>query len=259
MALLYQTKGIVLGWKHHAEADRWYSVLTEDFGKIEFRARGAHKTLAKLAPHLEFMAEVELLLVHGRQYETVAGVERKRAYAGLYQDYTRLLLAKQSLYLLDVSTRPTQEDDGMYAFLQSWLLFLESLPPLRGERAAYLLSVFALRVLAVVGYEPNLGCCLLCKRNLAPQEHTLLWHPLKGGFVCRPCHVSAHRDFGGGKVLQKQTLQMLRHAAAAPFSDQLRLVLPGALLGEFHEAVESLITGHFPVVPPNTLRESCVY
>jgi len=187
MALLYQTTGIVLGWKNYAEADRWYSVLTEEFGKIEFRARGAHKTLAKLAPHLEMVAEVDLLLVNGRLYETVAGVERRRTFPQLYNDYSRLLLAKNSLYLTDFSTRPGQEDDGLYSFICGWLQFIELLPELSGERSAYLLAVFALRMLAKVGYEPELKQCLFCSGPVLPSKESIAWYPLKGGVACINC------------------------------------------------------------------------
>lgn len=259
MSLLYQTTGIVLGWKNYAEADRWYSILTEEFGKIEFRARGAHKTLAKLAPHLEMVAEVDLLLVNGRLYETVAGVERKRAFPKIYNDYSRLLLAKNSLYLTDFSTRPGQEDDGLYGFICEWLEFIEFLPELSGERSAYLLSVFALRMLAVVGYQPELKQCLFCKRAILSQADKVAWFPLKGGVACKICTEKPALGQGVPRKINYETVQMLRYAFYAPLPDQVRLVLPGVLLDEFHEAVEALITCHFPIVPPNALRGSCVF
>ena len=74
MSLLYQTTGIVLSRRDHKEVDRWYSVYTPDKGKVEFLARGGHKPLAKLTPHLEMAAVVDLLLVHGRAYQILAGV-----------------------------------------------------------------------------------------------------------------------------------------------------------------------------------------
>lgn len=51
----HTTEGIVLKKMPHGEADFLVLILTRNFGKLDFRARGARKHTSKLNPHLDFL------------------------------------------------------------------------------------------------------------------------------------------------------------------------------------------------------------
>lgn len=255
MSLLYQTKGIVLSKRDHKEVDRWYSVYTPDKGKVEFLARGGHKPLAKLTPHLEMVAEVELLLVYGRYYQTVAGVDRRRAFSGLYGDLTKLTLAHNALHLLDIGTKPHEADIGLYELLTGWLDFLEKAPELTQSRSSFLLGVFTLKLIALIGYRPELVHCLSCRKKL--EQEQFRWHAIRGGVVCHNCVQIDQEQWFSARQLSGSALKLLRHGISESFENQLRIHLSGADLLAFHEAVESLIIAHFPTIPASSLRASC--
>ena len=260
MATLYRATGIVLSRHDRREADRWYSAYTREVGKIEFLARGAHKPLAKLAPHLESPGEVDFLLVRGRYYETVAGAHRICAFPSVSQDLGALLLARSALHLVDIATRVHEPDPDLYNLIRAWLNFLDNkIPPLSDlspERSAYLLGSFTLKLLAHLGYRPELGACLSCKRPIEAARYH--WHSLKGGVVCHACAVKNQDEWFAAKNLQDDTLKLLRFALREPFEEQGRPHLPGAVLAEFHEALESLIVCHFPTIPANSIRGACL-
>lgn len=255
MSILYRVTGIVLNKRDWRESDRVYSVLTREHGKVEMVGRGARKPLAKLSPHLEFCAEVDLLVVHGRSRETVAGVERIRSFAGLYDNLSKSLVAHHTLQLVDLGTREREADRFLYDEVKNFLIFLHKTPELTSERAAFLLSAFALKLLALLGYRPELGRCLQCRETIC--SGGFHWHALKGGVVCKNCVVSDSEQWFSARPLSDETLKLVRFALGERFADLLRPRLSGGILSEYHEAVENLLVSHFPTIPATTLRAAC--
>lgn len=255
MALLYQTSGIVLSRRDHKEVDRWYSVFTPEHGKVEFLARGGHKPLAKLTPHLEMVAVVDLLLVQGRAYQTVAGVERRQGYHQIYSDLPRLVLAQNALHLVDVGTRADETDPLIYQLLEQWLEFLNNEVTISRERAGFLLGAFSLKLLSLVGYRPQLNHCLGCRQTIAPGAYQ--WHGLKGGVVCMNCTTNDQQTWFAARPMSDEALKLVRFGLDEGFTSHLRPHLKAEDLLGYHEAIESLMISHFPVIPASSLRAAC--
>lgn len=256
MSAIYHTTGIVLSQRDHREADRWYSVFTRDRGKIEVLAKGGHKPLAKLTPHLEMPAVVELMVVNGKQYDLVTGAERRVAFPNVYSDLSRLLLVQHALYLTDIGTRPHEADIALYDLLAHWLETVNSAPVFTQERAGFLLGAFGVKLLSLVGYRPEFLRCLVCRDAIVPGAYR--WSALKGGVACAACVERDQEQWFASRVISDGALKLLRYALAEPFDAHLRPHLPGELLTEYHEAVESLLVSHFPVIPANSLRSACL-
>ncbi len=252
---LERTTGIVLSRRDHRASDRWYSVFTREQGKLEFLARGGHKPLAKLTPHLEMAAVVELLLVNGRAYHTVMGVERRESFPRVYDDLVKLVLAQNALYLVDIGTRAQEADENIYDLLRSWLGFLNTEFTISQERGGFLLAAFGLKLLSMVGYRPQLHKCLGCL--CAIEESAFAWHALKGGVACSACVARDQETWFAARPLTNESLKLLRFALQEPFASHTRPHLRAPDLAGFHEAVESLIISHFPVIPASSLREAC--
>lgn len=257
MASLYHATGIVLSRKDHREADRWYSVLTREHGKVELLARGGHKVLAKLTPHLEMPAIVDFHIVNGRQFDTVAGTDRLRAFPSVYGDMSRLILVQNALHLTDIGTRPNEQDPVLYDLLVQWLETVDAAPSVTSERAGFLLGSYALKLLAIIGYRPELTRCLSCK--LAIEPGTYRWHAVKGGVVCRPCVDRDQETWFAARALSDEALKLIRYGLSEGFPSQLRPHLLADHLLEYHDAVESLMVSHFPVIPANSLRSACAF
>ncbi|NBS41090.1 DNA repair protein RecO [bacterium] len=257
MASLTHATGIVLSRKDHREADRWYSVFTREHGKVELLARGGHKILAKLTPHLEMPAIIDFHVVNGRQFDTIAGTDRLRAFSNLYTDLTRLVLAQNAFHLVDIGTRPQEPDLALYELLEQWLETVDAAPAITSERAGFLLGSFATKLLSLIGYRPELTRCLDCKTAIAPGAYR--WHALKGGVVCRSCVDRDNAQWFAARALSDDALKLIRFGLSEPFPSQLRPHLPAELLVEYHDAVEALIVSHFPVIPANSLRGACLF
>ena len=151
--------------------------------------------------------------------------------------------------------KPQEADERLYGVLLDWLAFVDTSPSISSERAGFMLGSFALKLMAVAGYRPQLGLCLSCQDALRPGAYR--WHALKGGVVCRNCTEREQEQWFAARAMTDEALKLLRFALENPFEHQLRPHLPGAVLGEFHEAVESLIVSHFPTIPANSIRAAC--
>ncbi|NQV89991.1 DNA repair protein RecO [Candidatus Uhrbacteria bacterium] len=255
MSVIYQTTGIVLSRRDHKESDRWYCVYTPDNGKVEFLARGGHKALAKLTPHLEMVAIVDLMLVHGRAYQIVAGVDRLQAFTSIYTDLPKLVLAQNALHLVDIGTRADESDGQIYTLLLDWLTFLNDETQISRERAGFLLGGFALKLLMLVGYRPELSHCLACRESIVSGQYQ--WHGLKGGVVCLNCVQRDQQQWFTARPMTDEVLKLIRFGLGATFEASLRPRLRAEDLEGFHESVESLMISHFPVIPASSLRSAC--
>lgn len=255
MSSLYSTTGIILSRRDFREADRLYSVFTRSHGKVEFIARGGHKPLAKLTPHLEMAAEVELLLVDGRTFQTVAGVERQRRFMDPSVDLSRLLLIQNSLSLVDLALRPNERDPILYDLIVDWLVFVADVGTLSDERSAFLLGSFLLKLMSICGYRPELSICLACRRMVEPGSFR--WHALKGGVVCEDCGIKNEEQWFNARRIDDGTLKLIRFALTESFKSQLRPTLTGQDMEHFHETLESYLITHFPVIPAVSIRTAC--
>jgi len=255
MNTLYRTTGFVLSKRDYKEVDRWYILYTKEFGKKSVLARGGHKPLAKLTPHLEMVAQTDFLLVNGRAYPTVAGVERRKTYPSIYTDVSKITLAQNALSLVDIGTRESEPDEKIFDLLDVYLEELQEMPELSSRRASLLLGSFTLKLMSLIGYQPELDQCLQCRIVITPKQYK--WHSLKGGVVCIPCTKKQDDQWFSAREISDESIKLLRFARKGTFEDQLKPTLSHDQLSQFHEALESLIINHFPTIPANSLAHSC--
>ena len=65
---IYTTKGIVLSERGIGEADRIYSILTRDLGKLHVKAIGVRKSVSKLRGNIEPFTISSISFVKGKDY-----------------------------------------------------------------------------------------------------------------------------------------------------------------------------------------------
>src|SRR5437899_6348533 len=77
----YRDRAVVLRKHDYGEADRIFTLLTRDHGKVGAIAKGARRTSSKLGPSLELYGHVDVLLAKGRgELDVVAQVQRVPGY-----------------------------------------------------------------------------------------------------------------------------------------------------------------------------------
>lgn len=239
-----KTSGIILRVDPLQEVDRRYRFLTPDLGKLDFIGRGAQKIKAKLAPHLEPFALVDIEVVRGRRRTTVISVERQRVFRRAASELDHRLLAQSALTLIDRYTREQDEDAALYQELCAWLEFCDSEFAAPAARRTLLLAGFLLRAFDHLGYRLELETCLACKKPIVPLAYR--WHSGKGGLVCSDCIARDRTEWFAARSVDEEVIKLLRFAREAPYFDLLRPSLVGEQVQALAAIVQDIIFYHLP-------------
>jgi len=239
-----KTEGIILSVGHFREADRRYSALTPALGKIEFIGRGARKGKAKVGPHLDPFAIIDLEIIKGARGMTVIGAERKHAFRELSESFDHRILAGAAAALLDKIVRPELEDFELYTEYRLLLQFLNDTSVLTPARTTFVLGGFLLRMLSMLGYEIELSRCLACKGDILPLSFR--WHDGHGGLVCTNCVLATPSEWVAARALEEEIITLMRFARDASYADYLRPALRSDHVGAFAMCVNDLMRHHVP-------------
>lgn len=239
-----KTEAIVLTSAPFLEADRRYSALTRDFGKVVFTGRGARKGKAKLAAHLEPYAIVDLEIIRGRRTVTVISVERQHAFRSLMEDVDRRLLTQASLSLIDKHLHEYDQDEILYHLVLDWLHFIDTRSLIPKKQQILLLGAFLLRMMQQLGYEVALNDCVACKQKIMPLSFR--WHGGKGGLVCSDCVQQDQAEWFAARSILDESVKILRFAREAEYEQILISNFAREHVEDFARIVHDLMQYHLP-------------
>jgi|GEM_PF-2272972 len=171
MAEIQRTEGIILKNIPFGEADAFFVVLTKDFGKMKIFAKGVRKIDAKLAGHMDLLNRSEIAFVMGKKFARLTGSITADYYKNIKSNFERLVVG---FFVAELSDQISEENvfaEEEYQELKNILSTLESAPD---HKVKYIPAVFAVRMLNIVGYCPNL--------DLKSNETKLLKLCLKFGY-----------------------------------------------------------------------------
>jgi DNA repair protein RecO (recombination protein O) len=130
--------------------------------------------------------------------------------------------------LVDRMVMPGEKIPGLFPLLLGGLQALEE-----GDRLSLLMSALMLKIMAILGYRPQLFVCIGCGR---PVENGVSgFNASQGGAVCRDCG----RKGMAFTAITWETLQLLQHLLADDFEAIGQLEVKGG--GE--RRVAALVTG----------------
>jgi DNA repair protein RecO (recombination protein O) len=182
---LYRTEAIVLRRRDQGEADRVLTVFTPDMGKQQLLAKGVRKITSRKAGHVELFTHSQFLVAKARTWGIVTQAETIHAFRPLREDLLRTSYAYYAAELVDRFTQEGDENRRLFELLLAALGWLGEARDLR-----LLARFFELRLLALVGYRPQLFQCVRCQADIEPVDN--FWSPAAGGVLCPRC--------GGGSV-----------------------------------------------------------
>ncbi len=185
MALAYATPGIVLGYRPLREADRLYSVLTPDRGKLELLARGSRKVTSKLAGSLEPLHLLAVEAVSGRQFDHVVGAARLEAHPVFAVDTSARVLALGLAGFLNAAVKPAEPDRRLFAIFRELLGVIGSARAVGVDNYQPLLlrDVFLWKVACILGFAADPSRCAAC-----PDGVPVTLSASVGGFLCAVHH-----------------------------------------------------------------------
>jgi DNA repair protein RecO (recombination protein O) len=229
----YEADAIVLRRLDYGEADRIVTLLTRQHGKFAAIAKGARRGKGRMSS-LDLFARSHMMLAKGRNLDVVTQVERRGDARHISGDLLRTAYASLVAEVTDKVLEERHPVDEMYDLVVETLDRLNR--PGRSPRVDC--AWFLMRMLDILGYQPQLQHCAGC--NEALPEKQAWFSPLLGGVICAAC--AAHPD--GGSSISVNGLKVLRLMAAGDADLYDRLQLTNQVLGEIERALESQLEYH---------------
>ena len=182
-------KGIILRKLDCRENDRLFVIYTDELGKIEAVAKGVRKIKSKMAGHLELFSIVNLMVAPGKNYYQIAGAERAKNFLNIKSDLVKTVLASFCLEVVDIFTKPEHADLKIYELLHGMLEIFDD-GKIKNFLKLYALSkFFVLKLMAPLGWTPELYTCVKCKKKIVPNGN--FFDASRGGLLCGQCGKTA--------------------------------------------------------------------
>ncbi|MGB9885376.1 MAG: DNA repair protein RecO [Moorellales bacterium] len=226
---LYKTGAVVLHSAPYREADALLLLFSPARGRIRALAKGVRRPKSRLRGGVQPLTRARFLLYAGRALDTVIQCELEEAYPRLHAELERWAQASYLAELLIVTTPEGAESRELYALLTTGLTLLEK------ERPEAVARFFELRLLAVLGYLPELWACTGCGRRVAGA-------PVRvgpEGLLCPTC-AQSH----GGLEIDPRTLAALRFLVAARPESLSRLQLEPPVWAELASVLQFWLGRH---------------
>ncbi len=161
------------------EADRILIIFTDRVGKLSVVAKGVRRTKSRLAGHLEPFCRSSLLIAKGRNLDIVTQASLIEPFRNIHQNENLIAYAGYFADLLDLFSVEGQENHRAYELL------LGTLDRLNTGTDPFVASlIFEFRLLALMGFKPELYKCIECGRQLMPEINGF---SLAGGVLCPDC------------------------------------------------------------------------
>lgn len=176
----YRCQGIVLRRVNVGEADRIITLYTREKGKLQAIAKGARKSLSKLAGSTELFTYGRYFLASGRDLDILTQSEIKEPFPRIRTDLKRIAYATYFVELINGLIEEFEPNYELFDTLLSALYLLE------GEVDPEIVGrYFELQVMSQLGYRPELDRCIRC--DAEPSSEQIPFSPSLGGRVCEEC------------------------------------------------------------------------
>ncbi|MFZ5364201.1 MAG: DNA repair protein RecO [Patescibacteria group bacterium] len=178
-------KGIILRKQDYRENDRLFIIYTDELGKIYAVAKGVRKIKSKMAGHLELFSVINLMLAPGKTNYQIAGAFEEKNFLNIKSDLGKTVLGSFCLEAVDIFTKTDQPDLKIYKLIHEILEIFNEGKSRNFIRLYALSKFFILKLLALLGWAPELYNCVKCKNKISPNGN--FFDAGRGGILCGRC------------------------------------------------------------------------
>lgn len=179
-ARTYRANAIVLRRVNVGETDRIITIYTREKGKLSAVAKGARKSLSKLAGATELFTYGRYFLAVGKDLDILTQTEIRESFPNIRSSLRRIAYAT---YIAELTGAMIEEREANYELFDT---LLSSLYLIEGEVDPEIVArYFELQLMSLMGYRPELNCCVKCSNK--PNSEGIIFSPSLGGMVCEVC------------------------------------------------------------------------
>lgn len=172
-------KGIVIAENNMGDYDKMLTILTPNFGKISCVAKGARRQQSALLAGTQLFCFGEYLMYKGTNTYHINSCETIEIFYNLRMDLDKL---KYAIHINKIIQDVTDENENCYKILQLFLNTLYTISEVELDKD-FVLSIFKLRLLCLLGFTPRVLKCTTCKEN----KYLTKFSIRDNGFKCEAC------------------------------------------------------------------------
>lgn len=193
---------VVLRGRDFGDADRILVLLFREHGKLSCIAKGVRRPKSRLKASTQLFSYSRVTFSAGRgSLGVVTQGEAVDSLPALRDDLTSIACASYVGELLDAVLPEGKKQENIF------ILAVTTLTLLAGAEDPFLiLKYFELRLLAELGYRPELERCVGCGRGVDAARFYI--DPPRGGLLCRACNGGDRRtaEISAGAVMTLERL-----------------------------------------------------
>lgn len=175
---IIKTKGIILSESNMNDFDKMVTILTPN-GKIGCAAKGARKPKSLLMAGTQLLCFGEYLIYQSASSYHINSCEPIEIFYPIRTDLDKL---KYASHITKIINDVTDENQSTYRILQLYLNTLYMISE-TDENMDFVLAVFKIRLLCLLGFMPKINGCTECG-----QKENLNYFSLKdNGLKCENC------------------------------------------------------------------------
>ena len=196
---IIKTKGIILAQNNMGDYDKMCTLLTPDLGKIGCSAKGARKPKSTLMAGTQFLCFGDFLIYKGASSYHINSCEPIEIFYNLRLDIDKLTYASK---VAKIVNDVTDENQNTYRILQLTLNTIYMLSETEKDMK-FILSIFKIRLLSILGFRPVIDKCVNCKTK----EKLRYFSFRDSGFKCEACG----RQDKGAMEISDTTIKAIRY------------------------------------------------
>jgi DNA repair protein RecO (recombination protein O) len=162
----------------YKESDKIVTILTREYGKVRFVAKGVKKVKSKHGASCQLFTHGDFSYYLTKGLGTLRHAELVHSF---YEIRANLDLASYAAYLNEIIEIMSENEHPEAWIYDSYLAALYALE--KGTSAKVILHIFELALLRVLGYSPQWNGCVHCQQNKGP----FVVSAKAGGVVCDVC------------------------------------------------------------------------
>jgi len=180
-----KTESIIISSMNLGEADKLVTFFSLDRGMQKGVARNARKSFKRFGAGLESFT-LSRLQLYEREHQDLVRIESAdilSQHPGICADLGRAAAGAVMLELVKELAPPGERNAPAFLLLSHVLQLLNA-----GEDPLFLLRIFEIKFLSLLGYQAKLDHCLSC--GIKPKGD-VIFLGMKGGMLCPDCMVSS--------------------------------------------------------------------
>lgn len=199
----FKTKGIILAENNMGDFDKMVTILTPN-GKIGCSAKGARRPKSQLMAGTQFLCFGEYMLFKGSNTYTLNSCETIEVFYNIRCDLDKLQYAA---HITKIIQDVTDENQNTYKILQLYLNTLYVIAETELD-LNFIVSIFKLRLMCLLGYTPRIQKCTECNR----EDHLNYFSLKENGLKCDAC---SKQDTGTIEI-SESTKKAIQYIIMAP-------------------------------------------